>query len=86
MALHIASERVDELARALAKLTGERLTTVVERALEERLERVRVSAADPERAERLARMREDVRRCREANLAAGATPPTKAERDELWEP
>lgn len=85
MALHIASDRVDQLARKLARLTGERLTAAIERTLEERLQRMQARPVDPERAERLARMRENVRQCREANLAAGATPPTKAERDALWE-
>lgn len=41
MALHIASERVDRLARELVSVTGEKLTTAVGRALEERLARVR---------------------------------------------
>lgn len=83
MALHIASPRVDRLARELAARTGEPLTTAVERALEQRLDRLGHGLADPEREERLARVREHVRRCREAALAAGSVPPTKEEYDAL---
>jgi antitoxin VapB len=38
--MNIASTRVDELARRLARLTGEDVETAVERAVEERLSRV----------------------------------------------
>lgn len=41
MALNIKSERVDRLARELGELTGESLTTAVEIALRERVERER---------------------------------------------
>lgn len=41
----IASEKVGELARRLARLTGEDVETAVERAIEERLSRV--AAASP---------------------------------------
>jgi antitoxin VapB len=85
MALHIASDRVDRLARELASVTGERLTTAVERALEQRLERVRATVVDPERAERVALLRETVTRCREAVLTSGVQPPTKEEYDAFWE-
>ena len=38
--MNIASARVDELAQRLARLTGEDVTTAVERAIEERLSRI----------------------------------------------
>lgn len=41
MALSIKSEKADELARAVAGLTGTTLTEAVEMALEEKLERTR---------------------------------------------
>lgn len=41
MALSIKSEKADELARAVARLTGTTLTEAVEIALEEKLERTR---------------------------------------------
>lgn len=41
MALSIKSEKADELARAVARLTGTTLTEAVEMALEEKLERTR---------------------------------------------
>lgn len=41
MALNIKDPRTDRLARELAELTGESITTAARRALEERLERVR---------------------------------------------
>lgn len=47
----IASPKVDELARRLARLTGEDVETALERAIEERLARVAASAAvDPQGA------------------------------------
>jgi hypothetical protein len=84
MALHIASERVDRLARELASVTGERLTTAVERALEQRLERVHAAAADPVRTERVARLRETLLAWRERAGVDGSAAPTKQEYDELW--
>ena len=41
MALNIRNRRTEELAEALAKLTGETKTEAVTRALHDRLERVR---------------------------------------------
>ncbi len=41
MALSIRNEETEELAEALAKLTGETKTEAVEKALRDRLERVR---------------------------------------------
>ncbi len=38
--MNIASPKLDELARRLARLTGEDVETALERALEERLSRV----------------------------------------------
>jgi antitoxin VapB len=42
MALNIKNPKTEKLARELAKSTGEGITTAVTRALDERLERVRV--------------------------------------------
>jgi antitoxin VapB len=59
MALSIKTDEADELARALAKLTGENLTETVTKALRERLAREisrRAAAADlPARLENLTR-------------------------------
>ena len=41
MSLNIKDERAHQLARELAKLTGESLTTAVTAAIQERLERIR---------------------------------------------
>jgi antitoxin VapB len=41
MSLNIKSEQAHRLARELAQLTGESMTAAVEKAVEERLERVR---------------------------------------------
>lgn len=54
----IQSVRLDELARRLAKLTGEDVETALERALEERLSRV----ATPSPADREAALRRFVER------------------------
>ena len=51
--MNIASAKVDELARRLARLTGEDVETAVERAIAERLSRVAGSAP----ADRQAAMR-----------------------------
>lgn len=45
MALNIKDPDTDRLARELAALTGESITTAARRAIEERLERVRSRAA-----------------------------------------
>ncbi len=42
--MNIASAKVNELAQRLARLTGEDVETALERAIEERLSRVEVSA------------------------------------------
>lgn len=42
--MNIASPKVDELARRLARLTGEDVETALERAIEERLSRVAPAA------------------------------------------
>ncbi len=56
MALNLEDAEADRLARELARLTGERITTAVTTALRERLERVRRErAVDPERLLRLGR-------------------------------
>jgi antitoxin VapB len=51
--MSIRSEKVDELARRLARLTGEDVETALERAIEERLSRV----APPTPADEKAAMR-----------------------------
>jgi hypothetical protein len=51
--MSIRSEKVDELAQRLARLTGEDVETALERAIEERLSRV----APPTPADRKAAMR-----------------------------
>jgi antitoxin VapB len=56
MALSLKDPETDRLARAVAALTGETLTTAVKKALAERLERERLKRGD--RAKRLARIRE----------------------------
>ncbi|HXP96215.1 MAG TPA: type II toxin-antitoxin system VapB family antitoxin [Telmatospirillum sp.] len=42
--MNIASGKVDELAQRLARLTGEDMETALERAIEERLSRIAISA------------------------------------------
>lgn len=53
MGLNIKNEHVHELARRLASMTGENMTVAIERALEERLERVSVHAEGEERLRRV---------------------------------
>lgn len=53
MALNIKSPKADRLARELAKATGESITDVVIKALEERLARTRA----PQGGSRLAKIR-----------------------------
>ena len=57
MALSIKSEEADRLARELADRTGESITTAVEVALRERLQRER--SAGPGIADRLRRLAQD---------------------------
>ncbi len=54
MGLNIKNERVEALARRLASRTGETMTGAIEKALEERLERV---DNQNDKAERLRRIR-----------------------------
>ena len=56
--MNIKSEQAHELARQLAAVTGESLTTAVTVALQERLNRVRVS-----KEEKFKRMMEIASRC-----------------------
>lgn len=58
MALNIKNERVDRLARDVARLSGESLTEAIRRALEERLERLRASGRSNDREGRLLRFLE----------------------------
>ena len=60
MAISLKDPETDRLARAVAALTGETLTTAVKNALAERLEREHLKRGD--RAKRLARIREIARR------------------------
>ena len=53
MPLNIRNEQAEELATALAKLTGETKTEAVTRALRERLERVRRARAKRRLADEL---------------------------------
>jgi antitoxin VapB len=55
MALNIRDPKAQRLARALADATGETMTRAVIRALEERLERMRL-AQEQSRAERATRL------------------------------
>lgn len=61
MALSLKDPETDRLARAVAALTGETLTTAVKKALAERLERERLKRGD--REQRLARIREIGEHC-----------------------
>lgn len=63
MGLNIKDPQVEKLARALAQETGETMTTAIERALRERLER-------------LARSREREARYRRIKEIVSALPPT----------
>ncbi len=84
MALHIASERADRLARELAAVTGERITTTVERALEERLARLRPPAeAAASRRARIEEARQIMERAQADCRAYGVQPMTKEELEEM---
>ena len=73
--MNIRSAKVDELARRLARLTGEDVETAMERAIEERLSRVTPPAPEDRQAamdsffERVSRMR--VRDARPADEIVG---------------
>ena len=56
MAISLKDPETDRLARAVAALTGETLTTAVRKALAERLERERLKRGEP--ADLAARLRE----------------------------
>lgn len=53
MALSIKNDRTEQLARSIAKETGDTLTGAITRALEERLERVRGRKEGPDLVARL---------------------------------
>jgi antitoxin VapB len=62
MALSIKTEEADQLARDLARLTGETMTQAVTTALRERLERERVlRAADPDLPARIKAFADNIR-------------------------
>jgi antitoxin VapB len=76
MALSIKTAEADELARALARLTGESMTDAVTVALRERLARERAKrAASADLPARLTTLAERLR------AAYDTTPDSKAERD-----
>jgi antitoxin VapB len=54
MALNVKNDRADRLARELAEVTGESMTTAITVALEERLVRERARRLRPDPADRLA--------------------------------
>lgn len=56
MAISLKDPETDRLARAVAALTGETLTTAVKKALAERLERERLKRGEP--VDLVARLRE----------------------------
>ncbi len=58
MALNLKDDEVEQLARKLSDLTGERLTDAVARAIRKRLERLQ-TAREPGLAERLLRIGRD---------------------------
>lgn len=53
LGLNIKNERVEKLARRLAHATGETMTGAIEKALEERLERVSGTETPEERLRRI---------------------------------
>lgn len=58
MTLSIKSDHTERLARSVAEETGESLAVAVDRALEERLDRLRQSKQRPALAERLRQISE----------------------------
>jgi hypothetical protein len=83
MALHIASEHVDRLARELVAVTGEKLTTAVGKALEERLARVRPNGPSPSEEERWRQIEAMCAESRAQAVALGIEPLTKQELEEM---
>jgi len=71
MALSIKDDRADDLARRLAELTGESLTTVVRTALTERLEREERRRGLAERTARLLDIGRRVARLKEPTAHSG---------------
>jgi antitoxin VapB len=80
MALRIKTEKADRLARELAQLTGETMTTAVTVALEERLRRER-AARDENLIEKVRAFVE-----RTKDDFDWSRPVTREASDELWEP
>lgn len=62
MSLNIKNERVCALAKQAATATGQSQTSVIERALEELLERHRAEASQEERARRIDEIVADLQR------------------------
>jgi antitoxin VapB len=71
MALNIRDPETEHLARKLAQLTGESITTAIKRAIEERLRRV---GSQTRRAVLLEDMADIRRRWSEMPVADGRTP------------
>ena len=83
MPLSIKSRKADELARELAKETGETITQATETALEERLLRVRGRRADRGLAERIM---EIGRHCASLPVLDGRAPDEILDYDEIGVP
>jgi antitoxin VapB len=83
MPLSIKSRRADELARALARETGESITQATEKALEDRLLRVRRWRADRGLAERIM---EIGRHCASLPVLDDRTPDEILDYDEIGVP
>lgn len=79
MPLNIKNVTVEKLATDLAQLTGESKTTVIRRALEERLQRLALRQTQPQRLEAL---RDFLRREVWPTLE-GQAPITKAEIEQI---
>jgi antitoxin VapB len=83
MALSIKSPKADDLARQLAKETGETITEATVKALEERLLRVRGRRADQGLAERIM---EIGRHCASLPVLDDRTPDEILDYDEIGVP
>lgn len=80
MALSIKTEKADQLARELARRTGETMTLAVERSLEERIERLRREDSTEAYVARALAAVEEMRK--HVDLSQ---PVTKQDFDDLWE-
>lgn len=78
MALSIKTEKADRLARTIAGRTGETMTEAVERALEERWERLQQEETPKQYIDRVTALVEEIRKDFDFSQ-----PITKQEFDEL---